>query len=151
MSGVLTTVLNAPGSGELIQKNALNMIFELLAHLVTDAETQGLMLSSLSTLETKLNSEKSTDANVTSSVLMLLDAVTRQVRSIIPTRAAEPARGDRNDAEEGEVVVDIDAHDGDDGFTGKRARENGGDEVRHIRQRPAYTGRQFGGERSQHR
>lgn len=142
-------MLNAPGSGELIQKNALNMITELLAHLVTDSETQATMLASLSKLEEKLDdSEKAGDVT---SVRMLLVSVMRQVKNILPIPAADLNRGDRNDAEEGEVVVDIDAQDAEDGVPVKRPRENGGDEGRHTRQRPAYTGRQFGGERSQHR
>lgn len=147
MCGVLTTVLNAPDSGELIQKNALNMINELMAHLVTDPETQTSLLASLSTLEKKL--EESAKSGEMSSVQMLLNAVMRQVRGLNLAKSLEGNRDDKNDAEEGEVVMDVDAQDGDEGFNGKRQRDNGGDDTRHGRPRIL---RQFGGERgSQHR
>lgn len=145
MCGVLTTVLNAPDSGELIQKNALNMINELMPHLVTDTESQGTLLTSLSMLEKKL--EESGKPGDISSVSMLLNAVTRQVKSMVTVKSSEANREDKNDAEEGEVVMDVDAQDGDEGLSGKRQRDNGGDDGRHSRQRIGYNGRQFGGER----
>lgn len=155
MCTVLTTVLNAPDSGELIQKNALNMITELLVHIVVDQDIHTMLSASLRSLEKKEVAKKSGDV---SSVQLLLNAALRQLENINPGKGQDPNRENKNDAEDGELedgeTPNEIKNDVDDGFIEKRPRDNGGDEGRHIRQRTAHMtsgGRQYGERGVSHR